>query len=400
MSQKQPEFGLVVEEIASLVGDLQTAFRTAMGSILPEFTGARACGRALGLKRGLGWKVYTVLSVSDPPTVLRVMPRSKGWTQVLAQLEKRGCTQPALQAVRRASDRLLARIEGGLDRDLLHAAAAGGLDTAHESAAMARARRSMRTSAEQVLGLRAQAQIAAFLVGPPDRQKRIDLVGTVEYESLKRLRPGYPFPIHQRMHTWHPKWKDLKGSLPLRLDESVAGLVTDLSTRGIAGTAVRMGQGDEERTIFFHAEGMSRNQEIRVVFAEHLRKAGTVGGADDRAELDVAIHQPVSFAVLEVWIHRSIARTTEPAAMLIGMYGTASRLGSRPDRLRIPLEAEAKPIDAPALPARIRANDPMHLDLLARGAATLKTSLADFAGYRVIVPDPPIGSRVMMKWRM
>lgn len=134
------------------------------------------------------------------------------------------------------------------------------------------------------------------------------------------------------MPTWHPKWKDLKVSLPLRLNDSVAGLVAELSTRGIAGTADRMGQGDEQRSILFHTESMSINQETRVVFAERLRKASTIGDAVDRAELDVAIHQPVSFAVLEVWVHHLIARTTESAAVLIGWYGTASRLGRWPGR--------------------------------------------------------------------
>ena len=401
MPRARPEFPDLVDELAALVGDLHMALRDALKAQLPEACGARACGRALGLSRGLGWSVYTVFSVADPPVVLRSMPRGKGWTQVLARLAKVGCTPAQIAAVQEASDRLLARLEVvGLDRVALRAAAAGGLDTGPETTAMTQARRAMRASAEQVLGLRAQAQIGAFLVGAPDRKGRVDIVGTVEYEALRRIRPGFPFPIHQRVHAWHPKWRGLKASLPLRLDGAVAGLVTDLSTRGIAETEVRMGVGDEDRTIFFHGEGTLGGSGIRVAFAEHLRKGGTVGSADDRVELDLSIHQPVAYAVMEVWVHRSIARVTEPAALLVGMYGSASRLGTRPDRLRIPLEAEAKMIDDPALPARIRGDAAKHATLLRRGARTLNSSLDELVGFRVVVPDPPIGSRVMLKWRM
>lgn len=401
MARKHPDFATVVEEVESLVGDLQAAVRIAVREIVPANTGARACGRALGVSRGLGWSVFTVLSISDPPAVLRAMPRRKGWTQVLDRLRQLGCPPGHVEGLRSAADRLLDRLEvGGLDRLVLRAAAAGGLDSAREASVMLKARRAMRANAEEILGLRAQAQLGAYLVGPPDRQRRVDLVGILEYESLKRIRPGYPFPIHQRVHAWHPTFKELKGSSPLRLEGSAAGLVGDLSTKGVGGTTVRVGEGDEDRTIFFHGEDTVVGPGIRVAFAECVPKGGTVGGEDDRTELHVAIHQPVAFGVMEVWIHRSIRRTTEPVSLLTGMYGASTRLGEQPDRLRIPLEAEAKAIETPALPARLRADSAKHTTLLERGAETLKCSLEDFVGYRVIVPDPPIGSRVMLKWKM
>lgn len=396
-----PDFETVAAEVASLVADLRAALRDAVDGIVPDTTGARACGRALGLARSLGWGVFTVLTVSDPPAVLRAMPRRKGWAIVLAQLERSGCDPKRIRAVQVAADRLLGRLEVvGLDRLVLRAAAAGGLDTAHETTAMVKSRRAMRVNAEEILGLHAQAQLGAFLIGPPDRQRRVDLVGLIEYESLKRMRPGYPFPIHQRVHAWHPSSKELKASSPLRTDSQVAGLVRDLSTKGIAGTTVRLGHGDEDRTIFFHGEDTVVGPGIRAAFAECVPKGGTVGGEDDRVELDVQIHLPMAYGVMEVWIHRSIPRITEPAAILTGTYGATGRIGSQADRLRIPLEAEAKAIDSPTLPARLRTDGAKHATLLERGAETLKCSLEDFVGYRVIVPDPPIGSRVMLKWKM
>ena len=40
------------------------------------------------------------------------------------------------------------------------------------------------------------------------------------------------------------------------------------------------------------------------------------------------------------------------------------------------------------------------VDAPARGVETLKAPLEEFVGYRVVVPDPPIGSRIMLEWRM
>lgn len=397
----QRDFTAMVDQVSSLVVDVQSALREALRDSLPALDGARACGRALGVSRGLGWSVYTVLTVSDMPTVLRGMPRRQGWNQIYPHLLRIGCDAKRVAALREAVDRLMSRLSAaGIDRMLVRAAAVGGLDTARETEAMLKSRYSMRRSAEEVLGIRAQAKIGTYVVGAPDRERRIDFVGIVEYEGLKRLRPGYPFPVHLRVQAWHPNWKGLKASSPLRVDPSIAGLVTDLSSQGVAETELQMGAGDKDRTVFFRGEGTLLGSGVRVVFAEHLRHGGTVGGDDDRAELDLAINEPVAFGIMEVWLHRSIALLSDPIAMLLGRFGVDVRLGDELGRLRLPLEAECAPIESPALPGKVRGERAMHEEIVRRSMEVLKGTLPDFVGYRVMVPSPPIGSRLMLKWRM
>jgi hypothetical protein len=41
-----------------------------------------------------------------------------------------------------------------------------------------------------------------------------------------------------------------------------------------------------------------------------------------------------------------------------------------------------------------------HLESLRRGAARLGRPLGEFEGFRVVVRDPPVGSRVTLAWRM
>jgi hypothetical protein len=401
MSKQHLQLTSVVDELGTLVSALQASLREALRSVLPDLGGARACGRALGLKRGLGWSLYTVLTVEDPPTILRSMPRRAGWELIFESLKRLECQPRLVAALRRSVKRLLDRLEdAALDRSMLRAAAAGGLDTTREITTMLKSRRSMRRSAEEVHGLRVQAKIGSFLIGPADRKGFVDLIALLEYESLKRLRPGHPFPIHQRVQAWHPTMKDLKYSAPLKVGGAIPGLVGDLSTAGVAAHDLEVGTGDDERTIFFHGERTFARESVRITFAECLRKAGSVGHQDDLVNLDLAIYEPAAFVVVEAWIHESIRRTTEPAAMLYMHYGSSFRLGERRDRVRVPLEAEVKPISNATLPAIIRGSSVSHEKVLIRGAETLKAPLDEFVGYRVVVPDPPIGSRIMLEWRM
>ena len=71
MPRQPTGFADVVAEVATL----REALRDALEGVLPESSGGRACGRALGLKHNLGWKVYTVATSTDTPTVLRLLPR-------------------------------------------------------------------------------------------------------------------------------------------------------------------------------------------------------------------------------------------------------------------------------------------------------------------------------------
>ena len=64
------------------------------------------------------------------------------------------------------------------------------------------------------------------------------------------------------------------------------------------------------------------------------------------------------------------------------------------------LETRAERLEAPALPASLRAIARTHREMLSRAAAALDATVDDFVGYRVAVPDPPIGARIRLRWRM
>ncbi len=121
---------------------LRIAMQEALEKVLPLSSGARACGRALGLKRSLGWQVYALANASDAATTLRALPRVQGWDFILQAFARSGCPARELNALRAEAKALESFLRlSRIDRDLLRAAACGGLDSARETNAMLRARR-------------------------------------------------------------------------------------------------------------------------------------------------------------------------------------------------------------------------------------------------------------------
>ena len=392
------DFAATVAEVSALIATLRRALRDALDCVLPELSGARACGRALGLKHNLGWKVYTVATSTDTPTVLRLLPRRAGWTLVLKGLREAKCPEHRLGSLAAAVDRLAEHLdEAHLDRALLRAVAAGGLDNARESLATTRARKAARESNERIYGVRAEAILGTYLIGPPDAHHHVGVFGIVHYEGLRRLRPGPAVPVHRSMQMWHPAWNGVRpgrGTGPGR----VPSLVTDLSDPTLDAGLLRAVERAPGSVVEYLGDGHEPPRGFRAVFADFAPQGGTVGQADDRADLELGVHFPMAHALLEIWIHRSIRRHSEPDASLFG--SSRLELGDDLDLLRLPLEATVESIASPALPSALAGARRAHRTMVDRGAARLGRPLAEFEGFRVLVPDPPTSGRVMLKWRM
>lgn len=401
MSESTPEFAAVVTEVSACIADLRHALHGALRSVLPELSGGRACGRALGLKRDLGWKIYAIATSTDTPTVLRLLPRRTGWALVLKGLRDAKCPPGRVAALAAAIDRISERLDAAhIDRALLRAVAAGGLDSARESLAMVRGRAAARKANEEIYGVRAEAILGTYLIGPPDRKHRVDLVGSAHIEGLRRLRPGPAVPIHYSMQAREARWKGIRAGRGAGGSRRVPSLVADLSDPAIEAGLVRAVDRPPGSVIEYLGDGSEPPRGHRAVFADFMRHGGTVGPTDDRADLSLVIDLPISRALLEVWLHRSIRRASDPVAALLGSFGRLPAVGGENQLMRLPLEATAHAIPTPSPPRAFSGAGRVHLEMVRRGAARLGRPLDEFEGFRVVVGDPPIGSRVVLAWSM
>ncbi len=401
MPQKPTDFAATVAEVSGLVATLRESLRESLRSVLPELSGGRACGRALGLKRDLGWKVYTIATSTDTPTVLRLLPRRTGWNLVLKGLREAKCPETRIRALEAAIDSIAERLDAArIDRALLRAVAAGGLDTARESLAMVRGRAAARKANEEIYGVRAEALLGTYLIGPPDAKHRVGSFGVTQFEGLCRLRPGPAVPVHCSLQAWHVGWKGIRAGRGAGGGRGVPSLVADLSDPAIEAGLVRAVDRPPGTVVEYLGDGSEPPRGYRAVFADFLPHGGTAGPADDRGDLSLVIDLPIAHAMLEVWLHRSVRRTSEPAAALFGPFVRVPTVGEATDLMRLPLEATAEAIAKPSLPRAFTAGKPAHHEMLRRGAATLGRPLDEFDGFRIVVRDPPIGSRITLAWRM
>jgi hypothetical protein len=306
MSTPKPDFAATVSLLNAMTARLRGATRAALGKVLPGPSGARACGRALGLRRSLGWQVYSLAHATDAATVLRALPRSKGFELIQRALRDAGCPHRELEALLAESKALESFLKGArIDRDMLRAAAGGGLDTARERQSTLRARRAATDANERIFGISALSTVTSVLLGPSGKDGRFDAVSATVFHGMRRSRAGAPWPVYQSA-----EMRDSRaGKARVARDGGVRGglrpFVEDLSTPGIGrnGLARRKNGG----AILFELadRGEQRTQGVRLCFLEMVRGGGGSEHPGQRSELHLSTNLPIRAAAFEVWIHRT-----------------------------------------------------------------------------------------------
>ena len=401
MAKSPDAFSTAVRELTTLVDHLRSELREALEAVIPVLDGARACGRALGLKRGLGWKIYAVATSSELPEAIAALPREAGWRLVFASLRKARCPATKLAALEKAVATLQDRLESGdFRRPMLRAIAAGQLDSPRETASLLMARRAVREGNEEICGIRCRSRLGFYAIGAADGEGRISLATCSIKDGLRRLRPGPPVAIKSLSRAWHPQWEEDKYARPLGTSARSGWLVADLSTPGVWEDHLEIRDGSRGPIVYFEETATEADRAVRTVFAEFMKHAGTTGHADDRVDIHFGVSLPTAHCAFEAWIHRSLVLKTEPSASLAASLELVPARESEGDLVPLPLETRAERLEAPALPASLRAIARTHREMLSRAAAALDATVDDFVGYRVAVPDPPIGARIRLRWRM
>lgn len=408
MPARSHDYDTIVAAISEAIGDLQAALRAALEAVLPDCSGARACGRALGVTLTLGWRCWTVAYAPEVPAVVARMPGPRGWTMLLDGFRRSGCPRDRvdrLVAAVRHVDRLLDTAE--VTTTLLRSMAAGGLATHRESDAFRQARLAARTASETLHGVRCHANIAAIVVGPPGVDRTVDVASLSIFEGLERLRPGPAWPLYRwSLHPNSTQPMSTPRSSALSSSE-LPPLVPECSTPGVAGTALRStasrsGGGN----IDFTAMPRRRGRRLRVAFAETTRHAGRLPEDLEVSDLQVVTTVPVDRLVFDVLRHRSIECRGEPAAAMYPAadYVTACRLGSGEvpafEAWRLPLEQTPTRLRDLALPASLAAIDAPYQELLRRCAASIGEEISAFEAHRIEVENPPLHGNILLRWRL
>lgn len=396
-AQKTTGFDLTNTRITERALDLHRTLRKAIDQVVPSVNGARACGRALGLRRHLGWQVYSVAHSGDHATVLRALPKARGWMLVLKALEERGCAAAEIQSLKAAIRRLQAQLGADeTDRPTLRAAAAGALDTAGQRAHMLRARAAATRATEYIHGIKAESQVSAYLIGSPDAKGVVDLATVTQLHGLRRTRPGSAWPVYYTAEAYDDQ-RPTRGVAFGKYGKS-GGLPLVKSLSSTAATeALRMRKDGETHMVEFIDTGSGhREAPIDLAFLECLRGAGSVKPSDTESRLLFLINTPMDRAVVEVWFHKSVTLRNDPSALLVSSPNLNRRVLAAYGIERLPLEAGVVPLDAPKLPRALQRHGAVHAELLALGAKQLGAPMSDFRGFQLDVKDPPWMSMLVL----
>jgi hypothetical protein len=408
MTPKIPlTFDEELQRLSAEVARLQTALRAAFNASLPVESGARACGRALGVSRSLGWVCWNLAFSPEAPAALRSLPGSRGWELLLAGLARLDCPSSLLASLRGA----IAAVERELHSTrmqptMLRFLAAGGLDSRTQSLQMRAARKQARQAAEVLFGVKADAFLGGLLAGPPNRKGMVDVAGVSLFEGLARSRPGPAWPIFEGML--------LSGRGP-RLPRplapgSIPGVLDAFCSPGAVGSTLRASGSKDYLVAFVAPPAATGKRGVRAAFGQVQPLAGSVIPPRGRRKPAPPCHlgtissAPTRRTVFDMLLHRDVPLLGEPVGALYGppdpwpLGGTGH---GEPDRLeakRMTLDAEVERPRSLKLPASLASLSDPWLAMIGLAADGLGLPLDDFRHFRLVLDDPPMHGRLLMRW--
>jgi hypothetical protein len=392
-----------VPRLAGHVAAVQSALRAALDGIASDESGARACGRALGLTRSFGWSIWNMAFAPDVPAALRAMPGDKGWRMLTEGLVRRGCPPKRIAALEGAVRALRSEMQARkLHPTLLRSIASGALDSEVEARRMRAARRKSREAAEILYGIRASAACSAIAVGPPDHEGAVDTVGIALFEGLHRLRPSAEWPIFEgQLNSGNPGFH----AAQLR-PSKVHWAIDHLCTPGTVGTALRPSRSSDHLVAFVDT-GSTDVRGIRAAFAQRALRCGRVtapAGGGEHPHLSMIVTVPTKVATFDVLLHKRVPMHADPVGALYGppdpwpAAGDGHSLTNRVEAKRLSLDSVVEVPKPGAAPAGIVALRAPWDELLALAADGLGAPLAEFRHYRLTVKDPPMHGRILVRW--
>lgn len=398
------DFDSFVSDATATLTRAQALLREALVAVLPSETGARACGRSLGISRHLGWQAWSLAFAPDPALALSRLPGPGGWSTLLAALADKGRPAAELEALREAVASLDRTVAASAGDGMLQSMAAGGLATSVEAASIVKARRLSRTAAEMLQGVRCGLNAAAAVIGTIDSKQRIDMASASLFEGLSRSRPGRAWPIYRWSLQGIGSGKPRTGGKAIS-KSTLRPLLPDLSSPRIEtlGEIRRMDRQEQASIEFSHLHP-SRSRGLRLVFAEAARWSGAVGSGSDAPTVAMVVTLPLQMAVFDLLLHRSLPQRGVAAAAIYSpldpMLWARNGADAVPieESCRLPFEREPRVVESLRLPAKWRSCSDAYGEAVGRAVAAIGRDVSEFTITRIEVPDPPLHGVIALRW--
>ena len=369
---------------------LHDSLRRILDRLFPALDGARACGRALGLRRNLGWQLFTIAHTTDYAGIVRALPQRHGWEIAVRALEVRQATKDELRVLSKAVSDLRGLLDApGGSRSTLRAAAAGALDSAAQRRKAVRMRAAATRANAHIHGIKVRMCVSSIMIGPVRPRGVVDIVAATTIDGLCRTRPGSAWPIYHTLEAIDDKRACLGVMSGRYRAVGIPPLAADLSTAGAAEKWLRLRSDGKTQFVELRDRGAEHANPLRLAFLAFLPRSGSVLRSETESRLLFLMNAPTERGVVEVWFHQSVSLRNDPSALLLSSPNLDRRVLSAYEIERLPLEKNAEPVKGSKIVGISPEAGASHTELLRRGSARLGAAMEDFRGFRLDVTHPP-----------
>ncbi|MDZ4754190.1 MAG: hypothetical protein SGJ11_06795 [Phycisphaerae bacterium] len=384
-----------------ITGDLRQALSRVLLSVGADPSRPQDVSRQFGLNKNLTWKVSKVIGDDAPQVAVTHLPGRPGLAILLRRMEEAGAPPECLAALRSAIaalDDLVATHAG--DRETL----AVMLASLGERAAPLVVQRDEVTRKlafqgnSAIWGTASRVQLNACFVLPSADADRLAFVVVAGFVDFRRLRPDVTWPLATLRGCE-------RGAMPIDATVAAGGVpfMSAFCSRPLPSVrAVPTSQEGTTRFELTHGPvGITAATTCMLGCIDRASLPRWGCAVTPCAEHHVALTTPAEIAILDVFVHRSIAGSSAEG----GPMPTASLYGQLPER--------------PAYPQATRADGRLHLSEAftpLQGAAWLGTDVpkytsivaavcaaagadpGDLHGYRLQLRYPPMPSLAVIEY--
>ncbi|MEQ8844100.1 MAG: hypothetical protein RIB58_04525 [Phycisphaerales bacterium] len=391
------------QHYADAVQQLRGVLIEAYQSVEADPSSPREAARHLSLDKTLCWKLSRIINEESLARVASNIPGAAGIRLALDALEKAGADAGTLDRVRKAFEAFdqMVEIHSGDKTKLelmLDSMAPGGADRLEKSRKLAYRGNS------GIWGVQAAGRLACHMLAPnPTDPTLLDYGQISGFTNFQRLRMADGWPL-LTLRSFNDDGSDAGLDLspvdhasdparPLLLRDFCQGDMDQVQLRRDQfGVTYELGAGPIGKTGQFSP------------FFGYIDRAAVTRYRDEHnhlGELLCIITTPVESLVMDLLVHRDIADQIAPPTALV--YGRASGAlhehELRDSRSLLPINEKPKRLGAspPTLATPII---PGYNRLARQVFSEIGWDLADFTGWRLLLPFPPLPSTVALQFEL
>lgn len=391
-------------ECRAAIDGLRAALIELYASVNADPTGPQDVARRFGVNKTLAWNVSKVMTGTDAIASIPNLPGALAFQTLVTAIERGGGDPVAVDRVRNAVQSLDRTVERHVgDRGTLELIVDGLGPSRADHLELSRKLAFRGNSG--LLGVQAKTRLMSVFLAPNhDDPERIDMAIVRGYIGLRRLRSNARWPIFQTRGWGHERtmasaegWRSLEAPDE---DDGRLPLLADFSSVGAADLEVQRTPAGLD---YLLAPGPIGNVGAVDCFLGDCSRAAAPAyrtALDTTGEFGATISAPTERLIFDIIAHERLDFALRPDALAFaGIFMDASEDSEGANRLPLPV-----PQTVAMLPGRppvvATPTVPRYPELVQFVHQHMGWRSADFLGCRYELAHPPLGSTVLLRFRL